>query len=48
LHKIFYSLPVSWRIRLKKKVAILYDQAGYGDTLLVGAVAREIKKSMAG
>jgi len=42
--ELFHALPVSWRIRLRKKVSLLYYEAGYGDTLLAGAVAREIKK----
>ncbi len=44
LQRIFHSLPVSWQIRLKKKIELLYNEAGFGDTLLVGAVAREIKR----
>ena len=42
--KLFALLPVSWQIRLRKKVSLLYYEAGYGDTLMAGAVAREIKK----
>ncbi len=44
LSKIFYHLPVPWQIRIRKKVSLLYNMAGYGDTFMVGAVAREIKK----
>lgn len=44
LQKIFYSLPVSWQIHLKGRIDLLYNEAGFGDTLLVGAVAREIKR----
>ncbi len=44
VQKIFHALPIPWQIRLKRKVDLLYNEAGYGDTLLVGAVAREIKK----
>jgi ADP-heptose:LPS heptosyltransferase len=33
------------QIRLRQRVSLLYHNAGYGDTLLVGAVAREIKKA---
>jgi ADP-heptose:LPS heptosyltransferase len=41
---LFHSLSIPWQIRLKKEVALLYNEAGYGDTLMVGAVAREIKR----
>lgn len=41
--KLFHSLPIPWQIRFRKKVSLMYDEAGYGDTLMVGAVAREIK-----
>lgn len=44
LATIFCALPVSWQIHLRKKVSLLYDEAGYGDTIMVGAVAREIKE----
>lgn len=44
LRKLIYSFPASVRIRLLKKVSLLYHDAGLGDTLLVAAVAREIKK----
>ena len=44
LSKLFHRLPVPWQIHLNRKVSLLYDEAGYGDTLMVGAVAREIKK----
>ena len=44
LSKLFHSLSVPWQIRLRKKVSLMYDDAGYGDTLMVGAVAREIKR----
>ncbi len=44
LRKLLYSLPVKIRIPLLKKVSLLYYDAGLGDTLLVAAVAREIKK----
>lgn len=44
LSTFFHSLPVPWQINLKKEVALLYNEAGYGDTLMVGAVAREIKR----
>lgn len=41
---LFYQLPKSLQIRLQQRVSLLYDMAGFGDTLMVGAVAREIKK----
>jgi ADP-heptose:LPS heptosyltransferase len=44
LRNIFSLLPVSIRIHLKKEVSLLFNDAGYGDTLMVGAVARELKK----
>jgi len=44
LSKLFHKLPITWQIRLRKKVSLMYNEAGYGDTLMVGAVAREIKK----
>lgn len=44
LRKIIYSLPINIRITLLKKVSLLYYKAGIGDTLMVAAVAREIKK----
>lgn len=43
LRKLIYQLPISIRIPLLKKVSLLYHDAGLGDTLLVAAVAREIK-----
>lgn len=43
LSKLFHKLPVPLQIRLRKKVSLMYNEAGYGDTLMVGAVAREIK-----
>lgn len=44
LRKIIYSLPVYIRIPLLKKVSLLYYNSGLGDSLLVAAVAREVKK----
>lgn len=44
LSKLYHNLPTPWQIRLRKKVSLMYDNAGFGDTLMVGAVAREIKK----
>lgn len=44
IRKFIYSLPVKIRIPLLKKVSLLYYDAGLGDTMLVAAVAREIKK----
>lgn len=41
---LFALLPLSFQILVKKKITLLYDMAGYGDTLLVSAVARELKK----
>jgi ADP-heptose:LPS heptosyltransferase len=43
-----YCLPPLWRIRLRKRATLLYDQAGYGDTLMVAAVARELKQAAPG
>ncbi len=37
------GFPVSTTIRMRGRVELLYDQAGMGDTLMVGAVARELK-----
>ncbi|MGD9202355.1 MAG: glycosyltransferase family 9 protein [Chitinispirillia bacterium] len=37
-------LPLSFQLLVKKRITLLYDTAGYGDTLLVAAVARELKK----
>ncbi len=45
LRKLFVRLPVGLQIRLRARVSLLYSGAGYGDTLLVAAVAREIKKA---
>lgn len=45
LCRLFYLLPAGWRIRLRKRAELLYYRAGYGDTLMVGAVAREIKRA---
>lgn len=42
--ELLYRLPVSLQIKLKKRVSLLYHDAGIGDTLLVAAVAREIKQ----
>jgi len=41
---LFKRLPPGVQIRLRGRVSLLYAHAGYGDTLLVGAVAREIKR----
>ncbi len=38
-------LPEGLVIRLRGEVELLYDQAGLGDSLMVGAVARELKKA---
>lgn len=40
------NLPVSTTIRMRGRVELLYDQAGMGDTLMVGAVARELKNRL--
>lgn len=44
IRKLIYSLPVNIRILLLKKISLLYYKAGIGDTLMVSAVVREIKK----
>lgn len=44
IRKLVYSLPARVRIPFLKKVSLLYHEAGLGDTLLVAAVAREIKQ----
>jgi len=44
LSLLFHSLPISLQIRLKNEVSLLYNEAGYGDTLMIGTVAGEIKK----
>ncbi|MBD3391279.1 MAG: glycosyltransferase, partial [Chitinivibrionales bacterium] len=42
--RLFRQLPLGARIRLRGRVSLLYQDAGHGDTLLAGAVAREIKR----
>jgi ADP-heptose:LPS heptosyltransferase len=46
--RLVYCLPPLWRIRLRKRATLLYDQAGYGDTLMAAAVARELKQAVPG
>ncbi len=45
---LFHRLPPLWRIRLKKRASLLYYDAGYGDTLMVAGIARELKKAVPG
>jgi ADP-heptose:LPS heptosyltransferase len=43
LRTVLWKLPIAWRIRLRRHIELHYHQCGFGDTLLLGAVAREIK-----
>ena len=44
LKYFFRTLPISYQIKLKKRVSLFYYDAGFGDTLLIAAVAREVKR----
>ena len=44
LYRLFYLLPLWMRMRITGKIELLYQDAGYGDTFLVAAVCRELKK----
>lgn len=41
---VFRHLPLPFQFRLINRIELLYYDAGIGDSFLVGAVAREIKK----
>ena len=44
LKHLFHLLPINIQIRIRKKVTLLYKDAGFGDTLMITSVIDEIKR----